>query len=164
MDWHLNSDVIDEEIEYLLSQDTDVTVYVVLEMGRYLELAESFCLEKGCNESEGPRHLRLTYDFEIINLSDNYRQRLTQRQLDSLSTRTFHGNDSLSTCRVCLATFIEGDILRSLPCSHEFHVGCVDQWLSMHSACPICRGSVIPEEQPVNQWQDHEYQKLIIMH
>uniref|UniRef100_A0A8C4X9G5 RING-type domain-containing protein n=1 Tax=Erpetoichthys calabaricus TaxID=27687 RepID=A0A8C4X9G5_ERPCA len=52
---------------------------------------------------------------------------------------TFHENNSVTTCSVCLAAFIEGDILRNLPCSHEFHMNCSDQWLSKNSTCPICR-------------------------
>uniref|UniRef100_A0A8C4S6M2 RING-type domain-containing protein n=1 Tax=Erpetoichthys calabaricus TaxID=27687 RepID=A0A8C4S6M2_ERPCA len=69
---------------------------------------------------------------------------LSQRQLDTLSTKTFHDSGSLNSCRVCLAMFVEGEILRSLPCSHEFHAVCVDQWLSMNSTCPVCRGTVRP--------------------
>lgn len=43
-------------------------------------------------------------------------------------------------CAVCLAEFEEGDQLRYLPpCSHTFHVSCIDEWFRIHSSCPLCR-------------------------
>ena len=33
-------------------------------------------------------------------------------------------------CAVCLGQFEEGDEVRMLlPCTHEFHKGCIDEWL-----------------------------------
>lgn len=50
-------------------------------------------------------------------------------------------------CVICLEEFEEGDRLRVLPCSHCFHVGCIDRWLSgshsfdecFTSGCPTCK-------------------------
>jgi hypothetical protein len=50
-------------------------------------------------------------------------------------------------CVICLEKFAEGDRLRVLPCSHSFHVGCIDRWLSgshsfdecFTSGCPTCK-------------------------
>jgi len=58
-------------------------------------------------------------------------------------------------CAICLARLAEvpcpaeeerpqGDdvgVLR-LPCSHEFHVACISQWLRGSRTCPTCRGAV----------------------
>uniref|UniRef100_A0A8C9F706 cullin-RING-type E3 NEDD8 transferase n=1 Tax=Pavo cristatus TaxID=9049 RepID=A0A8C9F706_PAVCR len=31
----------------------------------------------------------------------------------------------------------------NLPCMHEFHIHCIDRWLSENSTCPICRQPVL---------------------
>lgn len=55
--------------------------------------------------------------------------------------------DDDHVCVICLEHFEEGDRLRVLPCSHSFHVGCIDRWLSgshsfdecVTSGCPTCK-------------------------
>ncbi|XP_076368870.1 E3 ubiquitin-protein ligase RNF38-like isoform X1 [Tachypleus tridentatus] len=50
-----------------------------------------------------------------------------------------HETDQTS-CVVCMCDFEARQILRVLPCSHEFHARCVDKWLKSNRTCPICRG------------------------
>lgn len=50
-----------------------------------------------------------------------------------------HGSDQTS-CVVCMCDFEIRQILRVLPCGHEFHARCVDKWLKTNRTCPICRG------------------------
>lgn len=43
-------------------------------------------------------------------------------------------------CYICLEDFKVGDRIRSLPCGHEFHCHCVDDWLNRAPSCPLrCR-------------------------
>ncbi|XP_035228918.1 dentin sialophosphoprotein-like isoform X2 [Stegodyphus dumicola] len=42
-------------------------------------------------------------------------------------------------CQVCLSDYETGDILRILPCFHEFHTPCIDPWLKINHTCPVCR-------------------------
>lgn len=43
------------------------------------------------------------------------------------------------TCSVCLEQVNVGDLLRSLPCLHQFHAGCIDPWLRQQGTCPVCK-------------------------
>ncbi|KAF8706514.1 hypothetical protein HU200_030790 [Digitaria exilis] len=42
-------------------------------------------------------------------------------------------------CAVCLKSFEEGDRMGAMPCSHEFHDGCIRRWLAISCLCPLCR-------------------------
>ncbi|KAH3708536.1 hypothetical protein DPMN_067989 [Dreissena polymorpha] len=37
------------------------------------------------------------------------------------------------TCHICLETYNTGDRLKTLPCFHDFHSSCIDQWLSVRN-------------------------------
>ncbi|KAJ7964537.1 E3 ubiquitin-protein ligase SDIR1 [Quillaja saponaria] len=43
------------------------------------------------------------------------------------------------TCTVCLEQVSVGEILRSLPCLHQFHANCIDPWLRQQGTCPVCK-------------------------
>ncbi|CAL1267233.1 unnamed protein product [Larinioides sclopetarius] len=49
-------------------------------------------------------------------------------------------------CQVCLNDYVNGDVLRILPCFHEFHTPCIDPWLKINHTCPVCRVIVNLEE------------------
>ncbi|XP_057535693.1 RING-H2 finger protein ATL3 [Amaranthus tricolor] len=50
-------------------------------------------------------------------------------------------------CAVCLSEVLEGEKTRVLPkCNHGFHVECIDMWFKSHSTCPLCRDSVISDD------------------
>ncbi|XP_075813503.1 E3 ubiquitin-protein ligase RLIM-like [Microtus pennsylvanicus] len=68
---------------------------------------------------------------------------LTKEQINNLAMRSFGENDALKTCSICITEYTEGDKLRELPCSHEYHVHCIDCWLSENTTCPICRRAVL---------------------
>lgn len=46
------------------------------------------------------------------------------------------------TCSICLEEVVVGDLLRSLPCLHQFHVNCIDPWLRQQGTCPVCKRQV----------------------
>lgn len=65
------------------------------------------------------------------------------------------GNAAPSACAsLCtLSTLMTGKYMsvfffvqvRGLPCAHNFHVECIDQWLRLNVKCPRCRCSVFPD-------------------
>lgn len=46
-----------------------------------------------------------------------------------------------SLCPICTDDFQDGDTVRVLPCAgrHHYHAACIDEWLTDHSICPLCR-------------------------
>lgn len=44
-----------------------------------------------------------------------------------------------TNCPVCLGEFSEGEELKSLPCVHFYHKSCIDSWLMVGHACPVCK-------------------------
>ncbi|KAL1214372.1 RING-H2 finger protein ATL70 [Cardamine amara subsp. amara] len=53
------------------------------------------------------------------------------------------GRGEEECCSVCLMRMEEEDVIKSLPCSHEFHSLCVETWfnVSRKICCPLCRFS-----------------------
>ncbi|KAG6402117.1 hypothetical protein SASPL_138990 [Salvia splendens] len=48
-------------------------------------------------------------------------------------------SDDDLTCSVCLEQVTAGELIRSLPCLHQFHVNCIDPWLRQQGTCPVCK-------------------------
>ncbi|GIM06251.1 hypothetical protein Vretimale_10607 [Volvox reticuliferus] len=44
-----------------------------------------------------------------------------------------------ATCIICMEEVVPGDVLKRLPCLHDFHGNCVDTWLKTKACCPICQ-------------------------
>lgn len=93
--------------------------------------------------------LRLAHFFLLNEDDDDDRLRgLTKEQIDNLSTRNYgdihtENEERSKTCSVCINEYATGNKLRQLPCMHEFHIHCIDRWLSENSTCPICRQPVL---------------------
>lgn len=47
-----------------------------------------------------------------------------------------------AVCCICLGKYGDGAELRELPCTHHFHVDCVDKWLKINASCPLCKHEV----------------------
>uniref|UniRef100_A0A7S2QW03 RING-type domain-containing protein n=1 Tax=Lessardia elongata TaxID=210733 RepID=A0A7S2QW03_9DINO len=48
-------------------------------------------------------------------------------------------------CVICLGDYEPNEEVVFLPCAHSFHKGCVRQWLSVSTKCPLCDKSVLDE-------------------
>ncbi|KAG4213988.1 hypothetical protein F383_06014 [Gossypium arboreum] len=75
-------------------------------------------------------------DDQISGLpSWRYKEISTNSELDHNSD---HTNEDPECC-ICLAKYKDKEEVRQLPCSHMFHLKCVDQWLRIISCCPLCK-------------------------
>ncbi|KAI9293317.1 hypothetical protein K502DRAFT_338103 [Neoconidiobolus thromboides FSU 785] len=74
----------------------------------------------------------------------------------NLPTRDFfiakrQGNEP-EECAICLEDYIDEDELRILPCRHEFHIACIDPWLTTRKKfCPICKRDICPMIKPATE-------------
>lgn len=76
----------------------------------------------------------------------------TQEQIAALPVSAFHApagghsaeqrDTEVQQCNVCLEDFSPGEMLRTLPCLHRFHVACIDRWLPTNRSCPVCKVEV----------------------
>ncbi|XP_035388229.1 RING finger protein 44 isoform X1 [Electrophorus electricus] len=67
---------------------------------------------------------------------------LTKADIEQLPSYRFNSENHQSEqtlCVVCFSDFESRQLLRVLPCNHEFHAKCVDKWLKTNRTCPICR-------------------------
>ena len=56
-----------------------------------------------------------------------------------------HISSFILKCFHTLFTFIFSFMqVRGMPCAHNFHVECIDEWLRLNVKCPRCRSSVFP--------------------
>lgn len=46
-------------------------------------------------------------------------------------------------CAVCIEPYRPSEVVRILPCRHEFHKSCVDPWLLEHRTCPMCKMDIL---------------------
>jgi len=58
-------------------------------------------------------------------------------------------------CCICLGSFEVEDVVRILPCRHEYHAQCIDKWLTTHHrTCPICKGDITQTDNETSNTTD----------
>ncbi|CAN1794379.1 E3 ubiquitin-protein ligase MPSR1 [Linum perenne] len=60
----------------------------------------------------------------------------------------------IGECVICLGEWVEGEVVKEMPCKHRFHGSCVEKWLGIHGSCPVCRYQMPVEE--LNKKSDDE--------
>jgi len=70
----------------------------------------------------------------------------TLEQINSLPCSSYvHGSferEEDTSCVICLTDYIDGDMIRHLPCKHHYHKKCIDEWLALDKSCPLCKKDI----------------------
>ncbi|KAH0470980.1 hypothetical protein IEQ34_000703 [Dendrobium chrysotoxum] len=64
---------------------------------------------------------------------------IVKKQDNSKTDGSLRNSDDELTCSVCLEQVLAGEMIRSLPCLHQFHSNCIDPWLRQQGTCPVCK-------------------------
>ncbi|KAL0003153.1 hypothetical protein SO802_016934 [Lithocarpus litseifolius] len=62
-----------------------------------------------------------------------------EKQDNAHAVGSTKASDDELTCSVCLEQVNVGELIRSLPCLHQFHANCIDPWLRQQGTCPVCK-------------------------
>jgi len=69
--------------------------------------------------------------------------RLLRRRVLRANKAYLTPGQELGDCPICLERLHDREACHTLGCRHSFHVLCLDEWLSRHDTCPICRKAAI---------------------
>jgi hypothetical protein len=109
---------VNEEHEYILPDDDDISSSILLETIMRFGSPETECFLKNCkkNQLKNIKYKKITSSSELLQTS----------------------------CSICIDEFKENEYYRTLGCNHTFHKRCIDRWFRKdHSDCPLCRTKAI---------------------
>ncbi|KAJ8042749.1 hypothetical protein HOLleu_09594 [Holothuria leucospilota] len=77
-------------------------------------------------------------------------QRLAKLSVSKMPTRKYKKKrcnlpQESENCAICLDDFFKGQVIRMLPCHHQFHCKCVDGWLIKRRTCPLCKLDIVDQ-------------------
>ncbi|KAG8232113.1 hypothetical protein J437_LFUL011656 [Ladona fulva] len=89
--------------------------------------------------------------FRYIHAKDRLAKRLcnaAKKALSKIPTKHIKSDDKEmqgdgECCAVCIEPYKISDVIRILPCKHEFHKSCIDPWLLEHRTCPMCKMDIL---------------------
>lgn len=76
------------------------------------------------------------YEYEVLSELPNVKVGLISKNL--LDKSKINSSESMSFCTICQQDIFL-DIIRTLDCSHSYHVNCIDTWFTENKKCPQCR-------------------------
>ena len=95
----------------------------------------------------------LNRTFNIPGLDSETEPVVTHKMVNEnteLDVRT--SEDEEHTCSICRVEIEPGDITRTInSCGHFFHQTCIDKWFEEKNTCPVCRQTLVPENENENE-------------
>ncbi|XP_022884717.1 E3 ubiquitin-protein ligase CIP8-like isoform X2 [Olea europaea var. sylvestris] len=93
------------------------------------------------------------YEVVLQNLveNDNEGRRgappASKEAVEGLENMVIRKEEALLACAICKDSLNVGDMVKKLPCGHEYHGDCIIPWLVSRNSCPICRFE-LPTDDP----------------
>ena len=88
----------------------------------------------------------MTYE-QLLEMADNagkVSKGLSQAEIDRIKAFMWiEGRTSSDSCSICMDKYLSGVKYKKLPCKHEYHSECINQWLKSQKKCPICSKEVV---------------------
>jgi hypothetical protein len=78
-------------------------------------------------------------DYELLLLLDeSVEKKKVSKDAFSSFTQTVLTKDLDVDCPICMSPMVTAEKVTTLPCSHQYHTPCIEQWLTMSSPnCPL---------------------------
>lgn len=79
-------------------------------------------------------------------------QRATARiqELPIVEYRHDGASGDRTVCAICLEELQDEMRVRKLPCSHLYHIACIDPWLVSNRTCPLCKADILTPDGNAN--------------
>ncbi len=86
---------------------------------------------------------------KLVRTSRWCRSKTWRERYESLAVHTQTNGKKM--CCICCEPMAAGEALRRLGCGHDFHLGCIDEWIlgdcpcdgTRHHSCPMCRRDAV---------------------
>lgn len=96
-------------------------------------------------EEDYPNVDNMSYE-ELLALEErmgNVSKGLTKEEIDKLPKEKYVKNKFIDDkCIICQYEFKNYEKLIVLPCKHNFHPDCIEEWLKNQKVCPYCKSEV----------------------
>lgn len=76
------------------------------------------------------------YEYEVLSELPTVKIGLISKDL--LNKSKIDSSKDVAFCTICQQDIFL-DIVRTLECSHSYHVNCIDTWFTENKKCPQCR-------------------------
>ncbi|CAI9267067.1 unnamed protein product [Lactuca saligna] len=83
----------------------------------------------------------LALEERIGNVNTGLNEETISKHLKTKQYVAETGQPDAEPCCVCQEEYHNGDDLGTLDCGHDFHHGCIKQWLQHKNSCPICKST-----------------------
>ncbi|KAK9126992.1 hypothetical protein Scep_015838 [Stephania cephalantha] len=85
------------------------------------------------------RSLAAFFDGSLVQSASSSSPAVEKKQEPAKANGSSRAQEDEMTCTICLEQVKEGELIRSLPCLHQFHATCIDPWLRQQGTCPVCK-------------------------